>query len=345
MPRENQNAVASSSKILPEHERTSRSEGIPTNPRAMVQATRNTGGLLSLRAQEKLPVQPSPKPSVPNSIPLKSSSSQIRSASPPPDPKAIAYIPSGSSSNPLGIRPSISMHSAPKLPPTGPRSLVSTVNLAKKPIVVGAKWSAARNTGSSSNISNGGLSASTSSSSLTSVTSTSSPVIPASSTPTAVLSHILRYASPSPPPPPPPQTDPPPPLPPQTGATKWKRITAVDQESDRVSTTPILESRSPVITQTEPTNTVPSGSSVSLKRSYDEVKAGQTEVSDAHASKKAKSSSPPPPPSASPSSVPVNSPTVDSSSSSKRSRKRSSASKTAAAHQKCTFLKHRLDCQ
>lgn len=297
-----------------------RSDGVPTNPRAMLQAARNTSSL-SVRAQEKLPVQPSSKPSLPNPIPPKASS-QIRSSSPPPDPKAIAYIASGSSSNPLGIRPSLSVHSAPKLPPTGPRSLVASVHPAKKPIVVGAKWSAARSTGTNSNASNGGLSASTSSSSLTSVPS--SPVIPASSsTATTGMSQILRYASPSPPPPPPPQSDPPPPLPPQSGAGKWKRISAVDDQTDRVSSIPSQEKRSPTIIQEDSTKFVASKSSGSLKRSYDALNAGQPETADIHGSKRAKSSSPPPP------SVPV-------SSSAKPTRKQSPVDKTASRNQKCT---------
>ncbi|KAF9009490.1 hypothetical protein BDQ17DRAFT_1348197 [Cyathus striatus] len=64
---------------------------------------------------------------------------EIKASSPPPDPRSLAYIPSGPSSNPLGIRPSATA-GLNKLPPIGPRAFVQ----ACKPVVVGNGWSATR---------------------------------------------------------------------------------------------------------------------------------------------------------------------------------------------------------
>ncbi|KDR81902.1 hypothetical protein GALMADRAFT_240187 [Galerina marginata CBS 339.88] len=237
---ERQSSMASSSTSWPSW-RSMESDGIPIAPRAMdlVYRQQRSGGI-SARAQEKAPaVAPAPtsaQASFPTPISMKTSShsSQTRTSSPPPDPKALVYIPSGSSSNPLGIRPSsgLGTHAVQKCLPKGPRSLLGpptptpTIATAKKPVVVGAKWSAARNSALSSNASNGGLSASSSSSSLTPIPS--SPALPALSAPVS-LSQILRYDSPSPPPPP--KSDPPPPLPPQSGVTKWKRISSVVEKA------------------------------------------------------------------------------------------------------------------
>ncbi|PPR00053.1 hypothetical protein CVT24_009009 [Panaeolus cyanescens] len=79
-----------------------------------------------------------------------------RSSSPAPDARAVAYIPQGTTTNPLGIRPSQGLK-----PPTGPRSLLTnnTNGLSAnvpgpklKPVVVGAGWTAARNPLSSSHL-------------------------------------------------------------------------------------------------------------------------------------------------------------------------------------------------
>ena len=92
-------------------------------------------------------------------LPLPPSRAPIANPSPPPDPKDV-YIPAGSVGNPLGIRPSsnpsMSMTSNQRPLPSGPRSLrtASTVSAAKKPVVVGANWSAARSSGSSTSTNN-----------------------------------------------------------------------------------------------------------------------------------------------------------------------------------------------
>lgn len=168
---------------------------------------------------------PPPRASIPN-------------PSSPPDAKEVVYIPAGSAANPLGIRPSsnpamtITPNQRPL--PSGPRSLrtAAIVATAKKPVVVGANWSAARSSGPVSTGANNSvpMTPSSSSSSLissasTSTTSTSRPAPKATD-----LSRILSYGSPSPPPPP--DSDPPPPPPPQcqSGVGKWKRITGDDEK-------------------------------------------------------------------------------------------------------------------
>ncbi|KAJ6500644.1 hypothetical protein C8R45DRAFT_76225 [Mycena sanguinolenta] len=61
------------------------------------------------------------------------------SSTPPPDPKALARIPAGPSSNPLGIRPSHSSSvPAPARPTT--TSHRAPAGKAKKPLVVGRGW-------------------------------------------------------------------------------------------------------------------------------------------------------------------------------------------------------------
>ncbi|KAF8164008.1 hypothetical protein BJ912DRAFT_280077 [Pholiota molesta] len=141
------------------------------------------------------------------------------------------YIPTPTVGNPLGIRPSSSLPSNQKPIPTAPRSL-SAATTAKKPIVVGAKWSAARNSGTSvANISSNGVSASSSSSSISSSsTIPTSPIISTDATLSVTksdLSQILRYSSPSPPPQP--LTEPPPSPPPQSAPSKWKRVNSNDE--------------------------------------------------------------------------------------------------------------------
>lgn len=129
---------------------------------------------------------------------------------------AAPYIPTPSIGNPLGIRPSSSLPPLPKALPKGPRALNAAQTAPKKPVVVGAKWSAARSAGSSATSSSlGGVSASSSSSSIAQASSASS--IPTSPAPAAAkpvlkasLSEMLGYTSPSPPPPP---TESPPPVP------------------------------------------------------------------------------------------------------------------------------------
>lgn len=152
-----------------------------------------------------------------------------------PDPKEAVYIPAGSVGNPLGIRPSSSptttMTSNQRPLPSGPRSLrtTSTVATPKKPVVVGANWSAARSSGSASNSTNNSVlvtpSSSTSFISPT-LASTNSTIRPAAKV--TDLSRILSYGSPSPPPPES-EPPPPPPLQHQSGVGKWKRIASDDE--------------------------------------------------------------------------------------------------------------------
>ena len=156
----------------------------------------------------------------------------IPNLSPPSDPKDV-YIPAGSVGNPLGIRPSNStktMTPNQRPLPSGPRSLrlATTVTIAKKPVVVGTNWSAARSSASISTTKSVPVTPSSSSSSLISFASASSnsTVRPASKV--TDLSRILSYGSPSPPPPP--DSKPPPP-PSQCQVIKWKRITGNEQAS------------------------------------------------------------------------------------------------------------------
>ncbi|TFK69660.1 hypothetical protein BDN72DRAFT_840149 [Pluteus cervinus] len=99
-----------------------------TSPMALRQAMANSANI-----NKRIPTQPS----------------ALRT-SPPPDPKAIAYIPSGPSCNPLNIRPSGNPVRPPtqRLPPTAPKSL--TQNMAKKRIQVGTGWPLVRGTNGAS---------------------------------------------------------------------------------------------------------------------------------------------------------------------------------------------------
>ena len=172
-------------------------------------------------------------------VPLPPSRAPIPNPSPPPDQKDV-YIPAGSVGNPLGIRPSSnpSMTIAPNQRPlpSGPRSLrtATTVTTAKKPVVVGANWSAARSSGSASTSTNNSVPLTPSSSSSISLASasTNSTVRPTSKV--TDLSRILSYGSPSPPPPPT-SKPPPPPSQCQSGVSKWKRITGDDEKASATS--------------------------------------------------------------------------------------------------------------
>lgn len=169
-------------------------------------------------------------------LPLPPSRAPIPNSSPPPDLKDV-YIPAGSVGNPLGIRPSSNPSMIPNQRPlpSGPRSLrtaTTTAPNAKKPVVVGAKWSAARSLGSSSTSTNNSVPLTPSfSSSISSASApTNSTVRPTSKV--TDLSRILSYGSPSPPhsasqPPPPPSQC-------QSGVSKWKRITC---DAEKVSAT------------------------------------------------------------------------------------------------------------
>ncbi|KAF5386987.1 hypothetical protein D9615_001964 [Tricholomella constricta] len=180
-----QNAVASSSKVLLE-------KSIPTGP------THNLR-LYSTRALEK-------SPAALGGLAAQSTTATKR-LSPPPDPKALAYITSGPSSNPLNIRPSA--NATGKVIPTAPKTLTQTPIPAKKRVVVGAGWPFVKATNG-----NGSMATATPP---TPAPSTSAPP-PAPTLPTE-LSHIVSYSSPSPPP------SAPPPLPASAPQPKWKRVT------------------------------------------------------------------------------------------------------------------------
>ncbi|EDR10889.1 uncharacterized protein LACBIDRAFT_293378 [Laccaria bicolor S238N-H82] len=224
------NAVASSSKIASDQPISN-----PNPPPIMPRGLRTFEALqgLSSRAQEKSPatVLPGSQSSAPSMA--KPSEPRVNGGSLPPDPKALAYIVSGPSTNRLGIKPSSNsmIHRSQRAPPSAPK-ILKQATAAKKPVVVGTGWSAAKtSTGGSSS-----ASVSSSSSSLSSVSS--SPPLP---TPpptahvsrvavrTASLSQITAYSdSPSPPPPPegdpPPKPPTPPPSTPPPPVSKWKRV-------------------------------------------------------------------------------------------------------------------------
>ena len=170
-------------------------------------------------------------------LPLPPSRASIPNPSPPPDPKDV-YIPAGSVGNPLGIRPSsnpsMTMTANQRPLPSGPRSLrtAATVPTAKKPVVVGANWSAARSSGPASTSTNNPVPVVPSSSSIPSASaSTNSTVRPTSKV--TDLSRILSYGSPSPPLP---ASKPPSPLSQyQSGVSKWKRITGDDEKTSATS--------------------------------------------------------------------------------------------------------------
>ena len=168
-------------------------------------------------------------------LPLPLPRAPIPNLSPPPESKDV-YIPAGSVGNPLGIRPSsnptMTMTPNQRPLPSGPRSLrtATTVTTAKKPVVVGANWSAARSSASTSTNNSVPITSSSSSSSLISSASASTNSTLRPTSKATDLSRILSYGSPSPPPP----SDSKPPLPPsqcQSGPSKWKRITGDEKAS------------------------------------------------------------------------------------------------------------------
>lgn len=167
-------------------------------------------------------------------VPLPPSRASIPNPSPPPDPKEL-YIPAGSVGNPLGIRPSsnpsLSMTSNQRPLPSGPRSLrtATAVPTAKKPVVVGANWSAARSSGSASTSTNNPVPVAPSSSSSISPTSASTNPIVRPISKVTDLSRILSYGSPSPPP----ASKS---LPPQCQSiSKWKRVSGDDEKASTTS--------------------------------------------------------------------------------------------------------------
>jgi hypothetical protein len=186
---------------------------------------------LSSRAQEKSPATVLPGSQSLAPFIAKLPEPRVNGGSPPPDPKAFAHVVSGPSTNPLGIKPSSNsmIHRSQRAPPSAPK-ILKQATAAKKPVVVGTGWSAARtSTGGSSS-----TSASSSSSSLSSSPPlpTPPPTAPAPrvAVKTASLSQITAYSD-SPSPPPPPEGDPPPkpptPAPPSTPpppVSKWKRV-------------------------------------------------------------------------------------------------------------------------
>lgn len=176
-------------------------------------------------------------------------SSTSGTSSPPPDPRALAYISPGPSSNPLGIRPAAMLRTLkPKPTPSAPKALSGASLTPAKRVVVGAGWPIVKA---------GPASGTTS---IPNTPSTSSSQVPSTSTPTprstSEIQLLSSYASPSPPtteppdlppdlpppPPPPPSSAPPPPpssAPPpppsspeaprlsptaSAGGFKWKRI-------------------------------------------------------------------------------------------------------------------------
>ena len=172
-------------------------------------------------------------------LPLPPSRASIPNLSPPPDPKDV-YIPAGSVGNPLGIRPSsnpsMTMTSNQRPLPSGPRSLrTATAALtAKKPVVVGANWSAARSSGSASTSTNNSVPvAPSSSSTISSSASTSTNSTVRATSKATDLSRILSYGSPSPPLPA--SKPPPPPSQCQSTVSKWKRVTGDEEKASATS--------------------------------------------------------------------------------------------------------------
>ncbi|TFK34858.1 hypothetical protein BDQ12DRAFT_688960 [Crucibulum laeve] len=195
---------------------------------------------MSSRAQQK------------TSVPVLESGQNVQqgewSLSSPPDVKEIAVLSASSLTNPLGIRPSAKpAYINQRVPPRAPRKLVEMM-AAKKPVVVGASWSAGRSSAAATAplALRSGLSAS----SMSASTPVAKPVpVSAPKAPKgANLSNIIPYVSPSPspfvPPPPPssvtpqppPPLGPPPPSPPTSELSsiangpafvnKWKKVAA-----------------------------------------------------------------------------------------------------------------------
>lgn len=173
-------------------------------------------------SSSKVPLDNLRKVQPPAILPLPSPRAPIQNPLPPVVPKEV-YIPAGSVGNPLGIRPSSNPMMTPNQRPlpSGPRSLrTAAVTTAKKPVVVGANWSAARNQSSASTSANNSVPVTPSSSSSISAPTNS---LNRSTLKVTDLSRILSYGSPSPPPP---NSNPPPPPPQyQSGVSKWKPIT------------------------------------------------------------------------------------------------------------------------
>lgn len=238
-----------------------RSTSIPSMPRAMSQLAKK-GHEISTVSGSQPTSSTSDAKAAAALLPTPVSTTKLASGgswdAPSPSPHAHVPIPAPSTSNPLGIRPSA--YPIPgKQPPKGPRSLfgnapiflpatlpASTAGLVssqiptpvttpvpKKPVVVGAKWSATRgatSTGSSVSTANTTANASllslkgsgsgpsqappplspSATSSARGPTALTLALTPVTSEPKADLSQMLRYASPSPPPPPPPASEPPP---------------------------------------------------------------------------------------------------------------------------------------
>ncbi|EIN07911.1 hypothetical protein PUNSTDRAFT_144401 [Punctularia strigosozonata HHB-11173 SS5] len=116
----------------------------------------------------KLPLPPVPEPAIytraRDTLFSSNSTPQPITPHPPPDPKSLVYIPTGPSSNPLSIRPSMpaamrGLINASARIPTGPAALVSTRSATKKgkPLVVGANWPPPKGV-SNSNAANGAAS-------------------------------------------------------------------------------------------------------------------------------------------------------------------------------------------
>ncbi|KIM49515.1 hypothetical protein M413DRAFT_438701 [Hebeloma cylindrosporum] len=279
---------------------------VPSGPRAM-QTPRPSIQPSSSRSIEISPAIPACRPALVVPVPNRQSSvlSKVTEGlndSQPPEPKAVAYISTGSTSNPLGIRPSSALTSSTHVPqkslPTGPRSLTASM-APKKPVIVGSQWSAARSSSSSSQASSGNFSTLSNTSSLT--TLPPSPVIPPIHRPAptfvrATLSQILPYASPSPPPPP--ESEPPPPPPPlhEPTAPKWKRISTVADTSKSAtipkSTVAAPGSNGHLSSTKDDPKPAASATIVdsSLKRHHDEIKesVGSNDATQEQPSKKAR---------------------------------------------------------
>ncbi|KAJ6620317.1 hypothetical protein B0H10DRAFT_2022290 [Mycena sp. CBHHK59/15] len=157
-----QNAIASSSKV------TIRPVPPPTIvPRSLM--------ALSSRAKEKA------RAVARDAIDLTGPSD----ASPPPDPKALMYIPSGPSSNPLNIRPS----SAAVLAPCRPATAAAAPPKPKKRVVVGRGWPFVQG-----------------------VKGAADTIRSRAPVETGALGNVVAYSSPSPP------------VQARASASKWKRI-------------------------------------------------------------------------------------------------------------------------
>lgn len=131
---------------------------------------------------------------------------RLQGSSPPPDPRSIAYISSGPSSNPLGIRPS-SRPGIQRIISQPSSATPQQKNKNKKPIMVGNGWPYARPAAGGVNSTPLGA---PSSGSRTQVHTTQpkvrSPPIPSQnsmssliSKPSVTLTNIVSYTSPSPP--------------------------------------------------------------------------------------------------------------------------------------------------